>query len=195
MQANTHFVALDSIEVANPCRADWNRMKGDGRTRFCATCVKNVYNLSGISRSEAEELVRASEGKLCVRFYLRADGTIITDDCPVGLRAMRRPLKWMATTLAIVAAPLFTFATVMTGGRVNAAQVIESLRQSPPVNTVFNWLQPPVPVGAMAIAGTPLPPPPPLIGKIAAFVGDLSLQALSKTHNMQCDEPDEGQIP
>jgi hypothetical protein len=191
MQASTQFIALDSIEVANPCRADWNKMQGDERTRFCATCAKNVYNLSGMSRNEAEKLVYAREGELCVRFYRRADGTIITDDCPVGLRVMRRPLKWMTTTVAIVAAPLFTFAAVMTGGRVNAAQIMTSLRQSQPVNTFFSWLQPEPPMGVVAMAGGigPAPaPPPPTMGEPTAVMGR---PALPKTVNqLQCDVAD-----
>ncbi|HEX8235703.1 MAG TPA: hypothetical protein VF600_07075 [Abditibacteriaceae bacterium] len=187
MQASIQFIALDSIEVANPCRADWNLMKGDERTRFCATCTKNVYNLSGMSRTQAEDLVRAKEGELCVRFYRRADGTILTDDCPVGLRAVRRPLKWMTTTVAIFAAPLFTFAAVMTGGRVNAAQIVTSLRQSQPVNTIFNWLQPEPPVGLVAVAGGIAPPPPrtappPTLGKAAAA-------ATADISNLQCNAP------
>lgn len=197
MQASTQFIALDSIEVANPCRADWNRMKGDERTRFCATCTKNVYNLSGMSRSEAEKLIRAKEGELCVRFYRRADGTIITDDCPVGLRAVRRPVKWMATTIAIVAAPLFTFAAVMTGGRINAAQVMSQLRQSQPVDAVFNWLQPAAPMGAIAIAGGMTPPPPATMGEPAPLMGKPALSPppsvrVDDATNLQCDVADQG---
>jgi hypothetical protein len=67
-------------------------MEGDERVRFCALCSKNVYNLSAMSRSEAEALVREQEGRLCVRFYRRRDGTLLTDNCPVGFRRMRRSL-------------------------------------------------------------------------------------------------------
>jgi hypothetical protein len=38
-------------------------------------------------RSEA--LILEKEGKLCVRFFRRKDGTVLTDDCPVGLKAIR----------------------------------------------------------------------------------------------------------
>jgi hypothetical protein len=81
---------LTSLEVASPCRASWEAMSGDDRVRFCDQCAKNVYNLSDMSRREAEALVRESEGRLCVRFYRRRDGTMLTDNCPVGLRAARR---------------------------------------------------------------------------------------------------------
>jgi hypothetical protein len=83
---------LTQIRVASPCNAAWDQMDGDERSRFCRACSKHVYNLSEMSRTEAEALVREKEGRLCVRFYRRRDGTVLTDNCPVGLRAMRRAL-------------------------------------------------------------------------------------------------------
>ncbi len=80
---------LDQIRVASPCTADWDRMEGDLKVRFCGQCSKNVYNLSGMTREEAEALVAQTEGKVCVRFYRRFDGTMLTADCPVGLRKLR----------------------------------------------------------------------------------------------------------
>ena len=59
-------------------------MYGDDRKRFCGDCKLNVYNLSGMSREEAEALIMNAEGRLCVRFYKRRDGSVITGDCPVG---------------------------------------------------------------------------------------------------------------
>jgi hypothetical protein len=67
-------------------------MAGDGRVRFCSECARNVYNLSGMSRREAEALVRNTEGRLCVAFYRRADGTILSADCPVGLGGLKKRL-------------------------------------------------------------------------------------------------------
>ncbi len=49
----------------------------------------HVYNLSEMTSLEAENLVLEKEGKLCVRFLRRKDGTILTQDCPVGLRHIR----------------------------------------------------------------------------------------------------------
>ncbi len=74
---------LDNIKIASPCSADWDEMMGNERTRFCGECKLNVYNLSGMSQREAENLLLNSEGRLCVRFYKRADGTILTKYCPV----------------------------------------------------------------------------------------------------------------
>ena len=65
-------------------------MTGDARARFCADCKLNVYNLSELSTDEARELIREKEGQLCVRFFTRADGTVLTRDCPVGISRRRR---------------------------------------------------------------------------------------------------------
>lgn len=87
---------LDRVRVASPCKADWAQMIGTDRVRFCGQCNLNVYNLSSMAKTEAESLIAGTEGRLCVRFYRRADGSILTQDCPVGLRAIRRRLSYLA---------------------------------------------------------------------------------------------------
>ena len=78
-------------------------MIGTDQSRFCGQCSKNVYNLSGMTRGEAEELITRSEGRLCVRFYRRADGSVLTQNCPVGLAAVRARVKrWGTAVLATV---------------------------------------------------------------------------------------------
>src|SRR5262249_20372839 len=81
-------VALDNIQVATPCPMSWEKMTGDERVRHSQECKLNVYNLSDMTRAEAEQLIASREGRLCVRFYRRADGTVLTRDCPRGLRAL-----------------------------------------------------------------------------------------------------------
>lgn len=82
-------IPLKQIRIANPCPARWEEMEGDDRVRFCGTCKKNVYNLSALQRSEAEALVASHEGKMCAALFRRKDGTVLTADCPVGLRRAR----------------------------------------------------------------------------------------------------------
>ena len=93
---------LDNLHIAAPCHANWDEMSGDDRARFCKLCTKHVYNLSAMSRAEAEALIVEKEGKLCVRFAKRADGTIISDNCPVGLRSARDRLRWIGAGVAAV---------------------------------------------------------------------------------------------
>jgi hypothetical protein len=88
---------LDNIRIASPCSADWNTMYGNDRMRHCGDCKLNVYNLSGMSREAAENLVVNAEGRLCVRFYRRLDGTIITENCPVGWAKVKGRAKVYVT--------------------------------------------------------------------------------------------------
>ena len=81
---------IDDLRIASPCSEEWSDMLGDDTARYCLKCEKNVYDLSSMTRAEAEALLRAKEGSLCVRFYQRTDGTILTADCPVGVRRKRR---------------------------------------------------------------------------------------------------------
>jgi hypothetical protein len=90
---------LARVQVAAPCQADWNQMMGDERVRFCGQCSLNVYNLSAMTRAEAETLIARNEGRLCVKFYRRRDGSIITRNCPVGLRAIRRRVSYVAKAI------------------------------------------------------------------------------------------------
>ena len=96
--------SLNHVKVAAPCSADWNSMIGNDRARFCGQCNLNVYNLSDMTRAEAESFIASGEGRLCVRFYRRADGSILTDNCPVGLRAVRKRLSYVkkAVTSALL---------------------------------------------------------------------------------------------
>ena len=101
---------LEQVAVAAPCSEAWENMYGDDRVRRCGSCQLNVYNLSAMSRAEAQELVAATEGRRCVRFFLRNDGTVLTRDCPVGVAGLGQRLKWIASAasvLLIVALALF----------------------------------------------------------------------------------------
>ena len=123
---------LEEIRIAEPCNADWERMAGDERVRFCDGCRKNVYNLSAMNRAEAEALVREMEGRLCVRFYQRRDGTVLTDNCPVGVRKAR---AWLSVQLAGIAA---TFATLFALGTAN--RPVEMGKMVEPKPTPFRIL-------------------------------------------------------
>lgn len=81
---------LDRLYIATPCSANWDEMSGDERVRFCSQCRLHVYNLSEMTRPDAEALLRRTEGRVCTKFYRRADGSILTKDCPYGLRAITR---------------------------------------------------------------------------------------------------------
>ncbi|MEK7485914.1 MAG: hypothetical protein AABZ60_16450, partial [Planctomycetota bacterium] len=81
--------------IAAPCSVPWDSMQGDSRKRFCDQCQLHVYNISDMSRPVAEEFLEKIEGRVCINMYKREDGTILTEDCPVGLKAIRRKFRRM----------------------------------------------------------------------------------------------------
>lgn len=157
---NSPPFVLDQISIAAPCSASWDEMSGDDRIRFCSHCQQNVYHLSGMSREQAVALVQAREGRLCVRFYRRADGTVMTADCPQGLREIRdRVMRGFVG----VAAALMAFAGIITWGRGSLAQG----GGKGPLTTLYESLSPPILMGAISLdqpaSAVPyqLPPPNP----------------------------------
>ncbi len=97
---------LNNIKIASPCSANWDEMYGSERARLCGSCNMNVYNLSSMTKDEAERLIMNAEGRLCVRMYKRADGTVITQDCPVGWKAAKQRV---GKVFSAAAGLLFTF--------------------------------------------------------------------------------------
>lgn len=100
---------LDAIEVETPCAVPWERMPGDNRVRYCGHCRQNVYNIQALSRAEAVRVVSVREGRVCIRFHRRRDGTVVTADCWARLRAARRKglLAFVGTLVVVGAAQLF----------------------------------------------------------------------------------------
>ena len=95
---------LENIRIASPCHADWDQMTGDDRVRTCAACAKQVFNLSEMTRVEAEAVIAKRNGDLCARYYQRKDGTILLADCTVGGSGARARSFVLATALAAGAA-------------------------------------------------------------------------------------------
>lgn len=88
--------SLFALKLNYDCREKWKDMAGDERVRLCSTCRKNVYNISQMTRQEAVSLIQEREGDLCVRFYERRDGTVVTRDCllTLGKEALKRKHNW-----------------------------------------------------------------------------------------------------
>jgi len=73
-------LSLDQIEIAEPCPASWNKMRGNNSARFCQHCRKFVHDLSAMPQEQAEQLVCQSGANLCIRFQRAPDGQIMTLD-------------------------------------------------------------------------------------------------------------------
>ena len=152
---------LDNVRIAAPCPANWDSMYGNERVRFCGECQLNVYNLSAMSRAEAEELVGKAEGRLCVRYYRRRDGSIITQNCPVGLRALKRRLSRVATAIAT---SVLSFVAGIVGYRITTPRYTTGVMVR---EDVYQPLPPDIGVTLEAITVKPPEPEVVTMGRIA----------------------------
>jgi hypothetical protein len=80
-------LTLGDVQIASPCDVPWEAMRGGGRGRYCEACKLHVFNVSGMTRADALRLLRQQTGRICIRLFRRADGAILTQDCPSGLAA------------------------------------------------------------------------------------------------------------
>jgi hypothetical protein len=96
---------LRHLAIPISCTQSWDEMTGSERVRHCGMCRKDVYNLSAMTKAEAAALLAGNvDGNLCVRFYHRGDGTVVTGDCgvdtPVKVRHMLGKVPRAATAAA-----------------------------------------------------------------------------------------------
>jgi hypothetical protein len=139
---------LDLVYIAKPCDAQWDDMQGDNRVRFCATCSKNVYNTSDMTRNEAEFFLQENGVSACIGIFRREDGTVIVDDCPIGLRKARDAAKRMMR----VCATFFGFLLSMLYLGPSQAQAVDS---TDPLNESKSFGGK-LPNGSLAGFGVPL---------------------------------------
>ena len=163
---------LDRISIASPCPITWEQMVGDDNVRFCNHCRLNVYNLSELSKDEAEALLASTEGRLCARLYRRSDGTVITNDCPVGLQALRRR---MARTAAAVFALIGSFSAVVSG------QTIKSRKDSCPSQTGITRKNTVSNSGETLLTGTVLDPLGAMVAGASVTLQNVRTNEIQKT--------------
>ena len=162
---------LNNLSVASPCSADWSEMYGDDRKRFCGDCKLTVYNLSGMTRDEAEALVMNAEGRVCVRFYKRADGSVITADCPVGWAKVKQRTKLWATAAASLLMALFTgvlFVSAFSKQKTIVGKLVPFATPTPDMRTTMGAMVAPTPTNTnskpprkkmIEVKGEVAPPP------------------------------------
>ncbi len=101
-------------KVARPCSADWDKMRGDDRRRFCEQCGKFVHNVSAMTRSEREAFADPSNARECVFYCQRGDGAVADLSTLARLRLrfpILRLLRW--SMLATLLPGVFTGCLVM----------------------------------------------------------------------------------
>ena len=162
-------IVADQLRIAAPCDRKWEDMPGDDSRRYCGDCRLFVYNVAELSPEELVEAIESSEGRFCGRLYTRADGTVLTEDCPVGLAARAR--RKVATAFAFASAMAAAAFGVLSGspGRSGAFTATPFVTQTMGYTT-----------GAMIVdapAVTPAPPvtPQPAIER-EAILGDIAIE-------------------
>ena len=159
-------ISLQQIEIAAPCDARWEDMQGDHRVRYCRDCELNVYNLSGMREAEVQRLILETEGRLCGRLYRRSDGTILFDNCPLGLRALRKRMAGLLGRVAAGLAFLITGASFALSGSHDHARD-RGIAATRPIETLRQWIDPDPGIDTTMIMGDMAMPlgivaPPPL---------------------------------
>ncbi len=153
---------LANLKVASPCSARWGHMVGDDRARFCAQCQKHVYNLSNLTAEEAAALIREREGRLCARFYQRADGMVLTSDCPVGASqvwARFRRLLGASAVLMLLGVSVPLIARPSDRGELPRARARVYRAWDDAIVTIKTWLGHP-PARMMVMGEICVAPPP-----------------------------------
>jgi hypothetical protein len=164
--------SLDLIEIASPCPASWDEMVGDERVRFCRQCGLNVYNVSDMGRDEAEMFIHectagqassgthsqvgsATQARTCVRLFRREDGTVITKDCPVGIRALRQ--RFVRAIAAIAGLLMAMISGTLFGGALTRR--LPGLIDTP-AEALARWIDPTPRNLVMGVLSCPPNPPP-----------------------------------
>lgn len=137
---------LPQVRIASPCPMAWDAMEptGDPAVRHCSACRLQVHDLSAMTAERAEELLRAAgrSERLCIAFYQREDGTILTRDCPVGLRAARQHAARIARRIAAAVGLALTGGALFGAHRADGRAEAAGLRSIEPFATVSRWLAP-----------------------------------------------------
>lgn len=142
---STSLSVLDMVRVASPCPIKWETMAGDDRVRHCSQCNLHVFNLSAMTRDEAETLIQAKDGQLCARYYQRADGAVMTQDCPEQRWLLRRRIAWGLGLFLTLWISLLGWLGVRAWSQ-GEDQYQSPFRRVEPFRTVFEWLDPTPPM-------------------------------------------------
>jgi hypothetical protein len=146
-------IELPNLRIGFACKQRWEDMVGDDRVRACAGCDRPVFNLSAMTRDDAERVLASRGLTPCVRFYRRPDGTVMTTDCPTGSRREGRRLAVVASSLAA--------GTALAGAPTARAEPAPASAVAPPDSTRDAPAVEPVPpkfvLGETFTMGIPVP--------------------------------------
>ncbi len=122
---------ITELQIESPCMEEWNKMSGDDSIRHCSKCRFNVYNFAEMTEEEINEILKTKE-RLCVRLYLRPDGTYMTKDCRAKLSKKKKKMY-----IAMIA--VFPFSLLLFNSRAYEDAAYE-MRQTPVIGDLMRLL-------------------------------------------------------
>jgi hypothetical protein len=159
MTSTLSLDVLDTVRIASPCPMRWEDLesRGDGadRVRHCGVCNLHVYNLSNMTRDEAEAVVRSREpgARFCAGMYRKPDGSILTRDCPVGRAMLRRRAALVVVRVAAAVAGMLTAGIFAARGE----RTVGSLRHREPFSELTDLVKSAKPPPVIPIQMRPMP--------------------------------------
>jgi hypothetical protein len=149
-------VLLDQINVQSPCTASWDAMTGNDQIRFCHHCSLSVHNLSEMTSRQVFKLIAKSNGRLCIRYMRRPDGSL---DTSKSLRSSAVKLHRISRRVSQVAAGAFTATLSVTGAMAQSSQCSGPSCNDSGVSEINNRWKPRASVNGRVTAanGEPIP--------------------------------------
>ncbi|MGJ8649184.1 MAG: hypothetical protein ACSHX4_02380 [Opitutaceae bacterium] len=88
------------------CPMNWDAMDGNASIRFCEQCNRSVHNISEMSDSKREALLKqAKTERTCVAYYKSLNGELVTDRNTINTYKKRiASTAALATASAMLAA-------------------------------------------------------------------------------------------
>src|SRR4029079_18148159 len=120
-----------------------------------------VYNISELTQDQAESLIEEHEGKMCLRYFQRFEGTTMTKDCAVGWAAFKKRTLLIGGAAAAIVISVFSFLTL---GAFAATLAANGVRVRSPIQVIDEMLFPRAVAGGIcAPPAPPAPPNPPVV--------------------------------
>lgn len=100
-----------TLRVHAPCSESWRDMPGSRRERLCTRCSTQVHDLSAMSETEALALLSGPSARVCARFDVASDGSVVTAGGWRDARWLGR--SWRAAGLVALAVAYWTAVVIV----------------------------------------------------------------------------------
>lgn len=90
---------MKPLTIENPCDAPWNAMRRDGKSRFCGSCQKRVFDIAALTESQLRGLALVTGGRFCAQQTI-VEGELLLQPEP----RVRTGLGWAIRAVAAAGA-------------------------------------------------------------------------------------------